>query len=464
MRLSDPQKFTIISAVIILGVSIATGYAASTFFRHAIITRSLGGMHEILRSDARQEEAEGNLSAWDLENYKEQSANQNLEHSFALVTKIPDFVAVKVFNRDKTVAWSNMPELIGTKQTHHIEALERALSDDVPAVFNPVVLEPNGNNLVEYYVPIRLGAENAPIAGVIALYRSSARIDTPIQEGVYLLWLVTGLGGIVMYFALYRLFMAVHHERDKISLAFEKFSADNKRLIQLEKLSAMGQMVNEIAHQLNNPLVGVINLAELAEREVGNPTRVKELLAQVRTAGEHCREYVQRMLGLNQLTRTEKKVTDIGKLVDETVTFFQQSLGQQAHLTYKAPAKTVSCAVDPVLIRNALFNLIHNAVQSDKSGPIVVSITPEQRDGKSGFSLAVSDRGPGIPSWVADKLFTPFFTTRSDGTGLGLSIVQHIALLHGGVVGAENQPEGGARFAFWIPETETTSENKNSNN
>jgi len=170
------------------------------------------------------------------------------------------------------------------------------------------------------------------------------------------------------------------------------------------------------------------------------------------------------MLGLNQLTRTEKKVTDIGKLVDETVTFFQQSLGQQAHLTYKAPAKSVSCAVDPVLIRNALFNLIHNAVQSDKSGPIVVSITPEQRDGKSGFSLAVSDRGPGIPSWVADKLFTPFFTTRSDGTGLGLSIVQHIALLHGGVVGAENQPEGGARFAFWIPETETTSENKNSNN
>ena len=170
----------------------------------------------------------------------------------------------------------------------------------------------------------------------------------------------------------------------------------------------MGQMVTEIAHQLNNPLVGVINLAELAEREIGNQARVKELLGQVRTAGEHCREYVQRMLGLSQLARSETQVTDLGRLVQETVVFFQQSLGQHPVAAFEAPAEPISCEVDPVLIRNALFNLIHNAAQADPNGPILVSLTREQRDGKLGYSLAVSDRGSGIPPGAADKLLRRF--------------------------------------------------------
>ena len=71
------------------------------------------------------------------------------------------------------------------------------------------------------------------MAGVVSVYRSSASIDAAIQQGVQLLWLVTGLGGIILYVALYRLFMAVHHDRDNISSRFEKFTSDHKRLIQI---------------------------------------------------------------------------------------------------------------------------------------------------------------------------------------------------------------------------------------
>jgi signal transduction histidine kinase len=408
-------------------------------------------MNDVLRANAREQEEEGMLSSLDLEHYTENTSKQHLEHSFILVTKIPDFAGVKVFNRDQTIAWSDVNELIGTKQMHHIKALGEALLDDVPRVFNPSLTGPNGNNLIAFYIPFRLGAESSPVAGVVSVYCSSAMIDAAIQEGVQLLWLVTGLGGIILYVALYRLFVTVYRDRNNIGSKFEKLSADSKHLIQMEKLSAMGQMVTEIAHQLNNPLVGVINLAELAEREIGNQARVKELLGQVRTAGEHCREYVQRMLGLSQLARSETQVTDLGRLVQETVVFFQQSLGPRPVATFEAPAEPISCEVDPVLIRNALFNLIHNAAQADPNGPILVSLTREQRDGKFGYSLAVSDRGSGIPPGAADKLFTPFFTTRSDGTGLGLSIVQQIAVLHGGTISAENRSDGGSRFTIWIP-------------
>jgi signal transduction histidine kinase len=213
-------------------------------------------------------------------------------------------------------------------------------------------------------------------------------------------------------------------------------------------------MVSEIAHQLNNPLVGVINLAELAEREIGNQERVKELLGQVRSAGEHCREYVQRVLQLSQLTRSERQPSDIYRLVRDTVAFFQQSLGGHLSVTMEAPLEPLISDVDENLVRNALFNLIHNASQIDPNGMVAVSVAREQRDGRPGVSITVSDRGAGFPRELADKLFEPFFTTRSGGTGLGLSIAQHIAILHGGTISAENRPEGGASFTMWIPTTE----------
>jgi signal transduction histidine kinase len=171
---------------------------------------------------------------------------------------------------------------------------------------------------------------------------------------------------------------------------------------------------------------------------------------------------MQNVLRLGQLTRSERQVTDLDRLARETAAFFQQSLGGHPRVTFEAPAEPITCEVDPVLIRNALFNVIHNAAQVDQNGPIVVSCSRKQRDGKWGCNLTVSDRGPGIPPEVADKVFTPFFTTRSDGTGLGLPIAQHIAILHGGIITAENRPDGGSRFTIWIPEIETTREIENS--
>jgi signal transduction histidine kinase len=198
----------------------------------------------------------------------------------------------------------------------------------------------------------------------------------------------------------------------------------------------------------------VINLAELAEREIGNPARVKELLGQVRSAGEQCREYVQRVLQLSQLTRAERQLADINRLAYDTVAFFQQSLGSHLSVTIAAPAEPVISAIDESLVRNALFNLIHNASQADPKGKILVSVARAPRDGRPGVSIAVSDHGPGFSPETADKLFTPFFTTRRGGTGLGLSIAQHIAILHGGTISAENRPEGGASFTMWIPTIE----------
>lgn len=451
MQLSDPQKFTIVSVLIVAAVIVATTIAMSSSYRRMMIDRESDVMHDMVKALTREDEAQNALSPWDLKNYSDSAATARMARSFSELTRLPGFAQVKVFDRDLTIVWSNTAEMIGTKQTHHPKAITRAIMTNTPAAFNPA--SEGGDRLIEFYIPFELGTGSDATAGVVSLYRSAVPINAAVTQGIRLLWLLTGFGGIVMYVALYRLFLAVYHSRREISSKFAKLSTEHQRLIQNEKLSAMGQMVSEIAHQLNNPLVGVVNLTELAEREIDNKSRVKELLGQVRTAGERCREYVQRVLRLSQLNGSEPRRADMNQLARDTVAFFQQSLGGHPSVTLEAPAASAMCDVDPVLIRDALFNLIHNAAQADPGGSILVSIARGQRAGVPTFGVAVTDHGPGFSPEEADQMFTPFFTTRRDGTGLGLSIAQHIAVLHGGTISAENMPEGGARFTIWIPET-----------
>lgn len=237
---------------------------------------------------------------------------------------------------------------------------------------------------------------------------------------------------------------------------------EHRRVLQVEKLSALGTMVGSIAHQLNNPLVGVVNLAQLAERGADDPVRTRELLRDIRSAGEDCRAFVKRMLAFTKVSGFESRPTAMGDLIEETVLLFRQTEKRHLPVDVQLPEEPVVLTVDPILIRHALFNLLVNAAQatettSSESGAIMISLLPENDPGRglAGWALAVSDHGRGMPPEVLEKIFVPFFTTRSDGTGLGLPVVQHVALLHGGQVTVQSEPGHGTRFAIWLPEAST---------
>lgn len=458
-QMSDPQKFAAVSLLIIGAVVVATSIAESSFYRRAIIRHESIIFSDMVRVIASRDEADRVLSSWDLKNFTENAAQADLAHTFSVLKHLSGFARIKVFSPDQIIVWSDAPHLIGTPPSHHKEDLARAFAGEVRVVFdaeqNAKVAEDLPQvPLLELYVPFTLpdtGNAGNKVTGVLSIYRSPTEINNTIQRGLYLLWFVTGLGGLILYAALYRLFYAVYYSRKKFELQFNLLSREQGRLMQIEKLSALGQMVSEIAHQLNNPLVGVINLAQLAEREVANPQRVKELLGEIRKAGDHCRDFVQRMLRINKIARPEWQPTDMNELASSTIDYFQRSLDGNLSVKLEASAETIILQVDPILVRNALFNLIHNAVQAAPTGTVTVSLALDEQDGVAGCRIAVSDSGPGIAPEVADKLFNPLFTTRPDGTGLGLSIAQHIAALHHGYIRAENNPGGGAIFTMWLP-------------
>lgn len=463
LRLSPLQLFAAVSLLLIVATLAATSQTQARFFREAVIGRESVIVRDMVAALALKE-----LSAEDLARYAEAPAQARFAQSFSILQNLSGVVRIKVFDGTGTIVWSDAPALVGKHVTAHEHDLGGAIHGETRAVVNPAHRASHADEglpeqeLIEFYVPFRIarpGREPAP--GAVSLYRSAKELNFTIRRGLALLWLVSGLGGLLLFGALYWLFQSVYRRQRAAESKFAKLSSEHERIVQMEKLSAMGQMVGEIAHQFNNPLVGVINLTQRAEKQMDNPQRVKELLVEIRRAGEHCSGFVQRMLQFTRMSHSEPQATELGALVRETIAFYRQTVGEQPDIGFEAPQDAAVIEADPVLLRHALFNLIHNAAQADPRGPILVSLSPAHSEGAGGWQLAVSDHGPGLKTEAAEKLFTPFFSTRPGGTGLGLSVAQHIAILHGGSIRAEDNPGGGARFVIWLPASKEQDETEN---
>ncbi len=457
LQLSSKQLFAAVSVLLVAAVALATSFSQAMFFRQAIIERESRIIDDVVDALA----IGGPPIQLSQTGFLDPRSQVELEGRFRPLKNLPGVELIKVFNRNHSIVWSNDSSLIGTQRTSHPTDLQRALEGEIRTKFShleqiiyAVLHLPETEPLIEFYVPFSWTAAQPTIGnvdGAVALYRSPKELNRTIFHGLLWLWLVTAVGGTVLVLTVYTLFKSAYSRQRAVELEFARFTKEQDRIIQVEKLSAIGQMVTEIAHQLNNPLVGVVNLAGLAEREIDKPERVRALLREVQSAGKMCRDFVQRMLDLNAAARSQPKPTDMVQLIRETVAFFRQSFGKGPQVELELPGEPIVINIDPVLLRHALFNLLHNAAQADPSGTTTVSLTKTERGGVAGCEVAVSDCGEGISAAAADKLFVPFFTTRSGGTGLGLPVAQQIVLKHGGLLQAANRTGGGAIFTMWLP-------------
>lgn len=453
---TPPTIFAVVCLLLITLTAMAIGYVQSNFFRDAVIQREAVIVRDLATAIAAR-----NLRAEDLEHHGETAALINLQQRFGILSDLTGVMRIKVFNADHVVVWSDAASLIGLRLAKD-KYLSRAIAGGVAAVFNPDKRATHADEslpdmpLIEFYVPfsvVKLGSAGEKVYGALSLYRSAEDLTATLERGLWLLWLVNGAGGAILFAAIFWLFNAVYRRQREAEHRFHKLSSEHARIVQMEKLSAMGQMVGEIAHQFNNPLVGVINLTQRAECQLDDPAHVRELLGEIRKAGEHCSVYVQRMLRFTQMARLEPLAVVLDALVCETVAFFRQTVGAAPEVVYATTANAAETMVeaDPVLLRHALFNLIQNAAQADPRGPVRVALDAAMCEGIAGWQLSVADRGPGIAPEVVARLFTPFFSTRPGGTGLGLSVAHHITVRHGGELWAEDNPGGGVRFVLWLP-------------
>lgn len=233
------------------------------------------------------------------------------------------------------------------------------------------------------------------------------------------------------------------------------------KMLQTEKMAALGQLVSGIAHELNNPLAAIMGYAQLLLGQGLMPAQLSEA-NKIYQEAERARRIVKNLLYFARENRPERTSVDINEIVERTLALRSYELKVENILVECELAPDLpKTMADPHQLQQVLLNLVVNAEQALLEGrgqgnvrirtshlPAAGSATDPGR-----ILLSVSDDGPGISPEIASRIFDPFFTTKPSGvgTGLGLSIVYGIVHQHGGEITFESQPGGGAKFLVELP-------------
>ena len=229
------------------------------------------------------------------------------------------------------------------------------------------------------------------------------------------------------------------------------------KMLQTEKMAALGQLVSGIAHELNNPLTAIMGYTQLLLGRGLGPGPLSEA-RKVYQEAERARRIVKNLLYFARENRPEQTRVDLNEIVERTLALRSyemkvENIVVECELALDLP-RTMA---DPYQLQQVVLNLVINAEQAllEGRGQGRVRIRTEHLTRTRGdrILLEVSDDGPGIPHDIAWRIFDPFFTTKPAGvgTGLGLSIVYGIVHQHGGEVTFESQPGNGAKFSVELP-------------
>jgi PAS domain S-box-containing protein len=227
-----------------------------------------------------------------------------------------------------------------------------------------------------------------------------------------------------------------------------------EQLIYSERLSAVGQLVAGVAHELNNPLQGVMGQVELLIGTEDRPaTRVE--LQQIRHSGERAAKIVRNLLTFARHSALERSVADLNEIVRSTLALRTNDLRAAAIVVEEEYADELPLIiVNREEIQQAVLNLLLNAEQSLRAArrPGIVRVRTGLGEDLGSVVFEIADDGGGVPHEVASRIFEPFFTTKvsGEGTGLGLSVSLGIVAAHGGTL-MLLPSERGARFALTLP-------------
>jgi two-component system NtrC family sensor kinase len=226
------------------------------------------------------------------------------------------------------------------------------------------------------------------------------------------------------------------------------------QLIQSEKMSAIGQLIAGIAHDLNNPLASVVGFADFLTEVPNVPSGIREPLSVVREEAERASSIVRNLLGFARKQDHQRRPTALKPLLDATFVLLRnQLMAQRVTAQVDIEPDLPMPDVDPNQIQQVFVNLINNAAQAIASTGRPGNILVRARRWLDGVAIDVIDDGPGMSEALATQVFEPFFTTKAEGegTGLGLSISQGIVKEHGGRIMLSTEESRGSTFTVQLP-------------
>jgi signal transduction histidine kinase len=236
-------------------------------------------------------------------------------------------------------------------------------------------------------------------------------------------------------------------------LAHRRQIALERRTVQAERLAELGTLTGGLAHEIKNPLSTIsLNLQLLAEdldpRDEHQARVINRLHTVQREAGR-LKEILDDFLRFAGKVELSRQPTDLNELVEELSDFLSaQAQMQKVQLRLKKSDRPIIAEIDPKLIKQAVLNLMINALQAmPDGGELILSANAVENQA----CIDVIDTGPGIPEETLGSIFKAYYSTKKSGTGLGLAISQRIVLEHGGKLDVRSEVGKGTDFKMFLP-------------
>ncbi len=248
--------------------------------------------------------------------------------------------------------------------------------------------------------------------------------------------------------------------REEWTVVIRDTSAQRKtqaQLIQAEKLSAVGQLISGVAHELNNPLGAIIGYAEILYRNrAGGMSLVPAAdLAAIYESSVRCGKIIKNLLIFVRETRNKKQTLSLEQVVNSSIGMMDYKLKKTENIgvTVQINSHLPPIMADYHQIEQIIVNLIQNACDALSKSDGDKTIKIDIRHHITSVFVTVADNGPGIPPDILPRIFDPFFTTKEEGqgTGLGLPICRRIAEEHGGSITCASAPGKGTVFTLELP-------------
>jgi len=295
------------------------------------------------------------------------------------------------------------------------------------------------------FVCVPLVAKDEAVGAIVA---DNVYSGEPItQEKIELLVIFANHVGLAIENA--EAYDALHRQIGKLQEAYRELRETQGKLVQSEKLAAIGEVAAHVAHEIRNPLVTIGGFARKIQRQLEDDPICGRSIGVIIEEVARLEKILANVMDFSKPSAPWKRPTKVNQVIENTCVLLSNEFeSHDIAVTQELSPDLPMVMVDGEQIKQAVLNILKNAVESIGSGGRI-SISTRFENGS--IWLDVTDTGKGISEDMIPNLFDPFFTTRPDGTGLGLAVTRKIVVDHGGDIEVKSKLGIGTTFTVWLP-------------
>lgn len=370
-------------------------------------------------------------------------AAKGTPEAFEHISHMPDVLRANLYSADRRLVWSSDSSLIG-KQFGANPELDRTLAGEIVvneedrdeeathAKSEHANLANQVDYFVEIYVPV-WDEKRTRVVGAVELYKNPRPLFEAIQAGKRLIWSGALGGGIFLFLALFSM----------IRRADNLIRSQQERLVESERLAAVGELGSAVAHGIRNPLTAIRSSAELALE--GDPELSKDAARDIMAEVDRLEQWVRELLSYSRPVAGKLGAIDVAPVLRRCVGEYVQQMDKRgiAH-RLDLPAALPQIHGDAMLLAQVVNSLIANALEAmagdETRSNGSVSVAAGVVDGARSLQVSISDSGPGMTREQLDRAFKPFYTTKTKGLGVGLPLAKRIIERFGGSISITSEP------------------------